>query len=275
MNDWEPSDSQWPPRREGRAWLVWSLLAVGLVGAGLVFWRNHQRPTDIVATPLATEASSSTVSAAHEEEVETEAASQSGVVEPDALLLRSAKREGFPRQVLGWFGHDGIVQRLAAAVHLLAQGYSPKPVLGFLSVEGRFAVHETLDAITIDEASYRRYDPLTDLVAGIDPGAAARVYRTMRPNLNRIYRQVNEDGKGFASALSDALEPLLAVQPLDGEIELAPKGGVFAFKNPELENLTAAQKHILRMGPKNHRKVQTFLRAFVDSAGLSVGDNFR
>jgi hypothetical protein len=43
----------------------------------------------------------------------------------------------------------------------------------------------------------------------------------------------------------------------------------FQFADPELEALSPAQKHLLRMGPHNMRLVQTKLRAFARAAGLT------
>ena len=53
---------------------------------------------------------------------------------------------------------------------------------------------------------------------------------------------------------------LLKVPVVQGEVELAPSGIVYAFVEPRLEEMSAAQKHLLRMGPQNVQAVQRKLR---------------
>ena len=61
---------------------------------------------------------------------------------------------------------------------------------------------------------------------------------------------------------------LLSVPAVQGEIELAPSGIVYAFVDPKLENMSAAQKHLLRMGPENVRAIQGKLREIADYLGI-------
>jgi len=42
----------------------------------------------------------------------------------------------------------------------------------------------------------------------------------------------------------------------DGNVLVVYKGALNAFANPRLEDLTAAQKQLLRMGPRNARVIQ-------------------
>jgi hypothetical protein len=53
---------------------------------------------------------------------------------------------------------------------------------------------------------------------------------------------------------------LLRVPVVQGAVELAPHGIVYAFVDPKLEERSAAQKHLLRMGPQNVQQVQGKLR---------------
>jgi hypothetical protein len=40
--------------------------------------------------------------------------------------------------------------------------------------------------------------------------------------------------------------------------------------DPDLENLTAAQKHLLRMGPENIRVIQAKLREIAQALGFEI-----
>ena len=55
---------------------------------------------------------------------------------------------------------------------------------------------------------------------------------------------------------------------VDGDVELTPKVITYAFADPALERLRPAQKHLLRMGPKNERAIQAELRALATALGI-------
>ena len=65
-----------------------------------------------------------------------------------------------------------------------------------------------------------------------------------------------------------AIVELLRTPVLEGEVELEPKGIVYTFADPKLEELTAAQKQFLRMGPQNVRTIQAKLREIADYLGI-------
>jgi hypothetical protein len=49
---------------------------------------------------------------------------------------------------------------------------------------------------------------------------------------------------------------------------VAPKGALYVYTAPELEGLSRAQKHLLRMGPGNVRVIQAKLRELRTALGL-------
>jgi len=49
---------------------------------------------------------------------------------------------------------------------------------------------------------------------------------------------------------------------------LVPSGIVYAFADPRLESMSAAQKNFLRMGPENVQTIQTKLREIAEYRGI-------
>jgi len=68
--------------------------------------------------------------------------------------------------------------------------------------------------------------------------------------------------------VAKAIHTLLATPVVDGEIELRPKVVTYAFADPRLEALSPAQRHFLRMGPRNVRLIQGELRALAAALGV-------
>jgi hypothetical protein len=72
----------------------------------------------------------------------------------------------------------------------------------------------------------------------------------------------------FDRTLERAIVMLLRAPVLQGDVALNPQGGVFSFEDPRVEQLTAAQKQLVRMGPRNARIIKDRLRAIALALGI-------
>jgi len=186
-------------------------------------------------------------------------------VDPDALLRTLlATRPELSR----WFPLDGLMKRAAAIVENLAEGASPRPHLAALEPRDRFRVVERDGRAFIDPASFRRYDTVAEVVAALDVRALAEAVRALRPALDAAYRALGYPGASIERALGRALGRIASARVPAGDIEVVPKGGVYAFADEKLEDLAPAEKHLIRMGAKNARKVQAKARALMRELGL-------
>jgi hypothetical protein len=116
----------------------------------------------------------------------------------------------------------------------------------------------------IDPSSYRRYDRYAEGMSALDSRGTARLYATLKPRINEAYRRIGQPTGDFDIVLERAIVELLSVPVVQGEVELAPSGIVYAFVDPRWEEMSAAQKHLLRMGPQNVQAVQRKLREIAD-----------
>ncbi|MEO1337891.1 MAG: DUF3014 domain-containing protein, partial [Myxococcota bacterium] len=167
-----------------------------------------------------------------------------------------------------WLAVQGIVQRLAAATWRVSNGDSPAPVLRFLSLDGRFKVRDEGDDTFVDPKSYRRYDALVVRIVSVDPQQAANAYKRLRPNFEAAFRQIAEPGQRFNDVAKKAVARVLAVEVPKGPIKLIGKGATFFYADEALESMSPADKHVLRLGPKNAERLQTWLRKMAAAARL-------
>ena len=86
--------------------------------------------------------------------------------------------------------------------------------------------------------------------------------------MEEAYRDLGFPDTPFDRALERAIVSLLRTPPADGAARLEPKGIGFAFVDPALEGLTAAQKQLLRTGPRNVRIIQSSLRQIALALGI-------
>ncbi|HZO09240.1 MAG TPA: DUF3014 domain-containing protein, partial [Myxococcota bacterium] len=115
-------------------------------------------------------------------------------------------------------------------------------------------------SIVPDQAGFKGYDVVADVVGSVDPSAAAAAYRTLAPLFDAAYAELGHPEGGFSKAVDRAIAALTAVPVLRDDVELVPHAIGFRYADPKLEALSAAQKLFLRMGPRNVRIIQQKLR---------------
>jgi len=168
-----------------------------------------------------------------------------------------------------WLVPEDLIRRFVTSVVNVAGGESPRSHVEFLAPEGSFETEAAGDGLAIDPASYRRYDLLTETFLSLEPEVAARWYRLLHPLFEEAHRELGLRDRTFDESLAAAMGVLLAVQVPDGEVLLRQNEAVFEYQDPALESLTAAQKHLLRLGPANATRVQDQLRDLASSTGIT------
>jgi hypothetical protein len=134
---------------------------------------------------------------------------------------------------------------------------------------GAFQVVERDGRTVIAPESFARYEVVTRVLTSLDTQASARTYKVLRPLINAAYKEISRPGQGFDQTLARAIQKMLDTPVPEGDIEVVDTPGVnYLYAAPELEQLSAAQKHLLRLGPANARAVQTKLRELQGALAL-------
>ncbi len=191
--------------------------------------------------------------------------------EPDPIVLPSlAASDGFLRAMIeGVSAHprlgdviavDGIARAFVSAVVAIANGESPRALLLYLEPEERFAVAEREGKVVIDPATFERYTWITGVFSSLDATGTAELYSDLEPLFDEAYGEIGYPGERFRNALDDALGVLGSTPLPEGYVEVRRGNVLWEFSDPELENLSPPQKHLLRMGPANVRLIQSKIR---------------
>ncbi len=195
----------------------------------------------------------------------------------DAFVRSAAKSLANHPELARWLLTDDLVRRFAAAVDNVAEGRSPRPHLRFLAPAGPFLVlgdEEGNDPVLLDAGSYRRYDALASVVESLDAKDCARLFASLTPLLQRAYIELGYPDASFEARLKEAAFVLLSTPVVSGRPRLLPQVKRFEYEDPSLEDLSDAQKHLLRMGPRNVDRIQRKLRevlAAIDPAWTPPG----
>jgi len=256
-----PEHRETPPRKSSAVLWVVIVLVLLALGAGGYYYFTHRS-----ATPPAEEVAAPAETVAPPAETTAEQTPQEENLPP------LAASDEIVRQVVGalsarpalasWLATDGLVRRFVVATDNLAVGLMPRKQLPkAMAPKGKFAVVKQADgSVTVDPASYHRYDTFAAVVASIDAAGAVATYRRLEPLVDEAAAEIGYGPGAFDQRLVEAIRELLRAP-----VPTAPPAlveGVVSYRYADLrfQELTDAQKQLVRMGPDNERLIQAKLR---------------
>lgn len=165
-------------------------------------------------------------------------------------------------RVAAWLLPDDLVLRFVRAVVAVSAGASPVEPLDFMIPADSFTVATAMDRVVISPDAYARYDTPVATLRSIDVQAAARLYGQLLPLLSEAHRELGFPEGSFHQAFSAALEEILRVNVPAGAVPVVPseEGVGYDFADPRLQDRSPAAKHLMRLGPRNARALQEWVR---------------
>jgi hypothetical protein len=253
-----------PSRRSPTAYVLVVLLA-GAAGAGYYFWQVRAPPTlPTVPEPTAQKAPAPTAPAEPRIEHPVEVAPAS-----PPLPELAASDPAFGSALAGvlgkasfeqYFVPENLVRHFVATIDnlprkQLASRLTPvKPVPGPLRTTGQDASL----AIAPDNAA--RYTPFVRAMEAVDSRKLVAVYVQFYPLFQQSYAELGYPSRYFNDRVFEVIDHLLAAPDLSGPIALTQPKVLYEFADPALQDLSAGQKILVRIGPDNEAKVKAKLR---------------
>jgi hypothetical protein len=258
----EPTEtsSRWPA--------VAAAVVVALLTAGIWYWwtRDAGETAGPAAPPAVTEGAVPPVSplgAGPEAEGLPPLDDMDGYLRP-LLAGLSARPE-----LAALLATDNLVRRFVVSVENIARGANPSGQVRVIGPPGQFSVEQPETDTRVHPASFRRYDGLAATVSDLDAEGLATLYGRLRPRLQDAYAELGVGDSSFDQAMEQALRHLLVVNPNAATGRVRPEKGVtYRWSDENTENLSSAQKQLLRMGPDNVRTIQRTLREFALALGI-------
>ncbi len=162
-----------------------------------------------------------------------------------------------------WSRQKDLLRSLVAAVDNVAQGQSPTPQLAFLAPRQKFTVLEKNGVTCLDPRSASRYDQLVKTFVAIPDETLVFWYRKLSPTLESAFSELGYPGVTFRERLEQAGNVLARAPVAAADAALEKKIVSYVFADSALEELPPAQKHLLRLGPRNAALIQKKMRAFL------------
>jgi hypothetical protein len=268
VSDYELQKDGRPPSLEARSPLPWILASVLIAVAAGTTWFYFFSGRGSQQQSSATQAETAAAPATRPLGGPADAIPLPPLDETDALVRQLVSALSSHPAVAAWLATDDLLRGFTVAVDNIADGVTPARRLSALRPAGGFRVIDTDDDVSIDPRSYQRYAPLAGAIDSLDTEGTARLYSTLKPRIEDAYAELGRD-RSFDVALERAFVAMLQTPALDGEVRVVPRGAVlYAFENSRIEQLTAAQKQLARMGPGNVRAIQGKLRQLALALGI-------
>lgn len=263
----EPGDGG-PGGRSPWGWVV-ALVVLLAAGGGIAWWllRGDAEPEP---APGVEEAAPIEPAPEVVEPVEEEPLELPPLDASDEAVRRLVAGLSSQPALASWLATEDLVERFVVAVDNVAVGVVPRKEVEPLAPEGGFraAAAEGGEA-RVDPASWERYDPAAAVVASLEPRGTATLYRRLRPLVDEAARErLGYGAERFDQTLRRAILHLLETPVPAEPPALERETLTYRYADPRLEELSEAQKQLLRMGPRNQRRVQAKLRALARELGV-------
>lgn len=244
-------------------WLV-VLLVLGGIAAGFYYWQISQEepppPPPVAAPPPAPPPPPEPQirhpikeAAPSEKPLPTLETSDDTMVE--ALT-------GFfgQKAVQEFFDVKEVVRRFVVTVDNLPRPKVPLRYRLFKPVAEQFLATGQDENYLTNPDNYQRYKPYVLLAYAVDAKKLVAVYTRLYPLFQQEYVNLGYPKGYFNDRLVEAIDDLLAAPEIPGRVKLVRPKVMYLFADPSLEELSAGQKIMIRMGVENATRIKARLR---------------
>jgi hypothetical protein len=244
------------------AWLAILLVAVG--GGAYYYWRStivEAPPPVAAAPPPPAPAPLEPPRILHPvPDPQPGTAPLPSVADSDGLVAETlgglVGRDAFAR----FFVPDGLVRRFVATVDNLPRKTLAQRVLPVKPVPGAFVVAGRDDTLAIGGDNALRYRPYVAVMEAAEAKRLVAAYLRFYPLFQAAYQELGYPNGHFNDRLVQAIDDMLAAPDIAAPRLVQPKV-LYLYADADLEERSAGQKILLRMGPANAARVKEKLRA--------------
>lgn len=161
----------------------------------------------------------------------------------------------------GLFVTENMLRSFVVQVDNIAQGQLAKGYPVLQPLEQSFSLPEGSELL-LTANSFTRYEPYIQLLESVPPAQMLALFDRYEPLLQLAYAELGYPDELFKHKLVAAIDLLLDTPQVSYPIALVRPSVVYEFADAELEQLPAAQKQMLRLGPANQKKIKTLLREY-------------
>lgn len=255
-------DNQEDLARRKVVWLL-GIIAVIAVGLGGWYWYASRQAPAAPAAPATAPAPAASGQPQIANPIPAgESAALPALNDSDAVVHDSLAGVIGRAAVEQFLVPQNIVRHIVVTVDNLPQHKVAVELRPVKATSGQTVTATQGDVIILSDANFARYAPLVHVVQATDAKSLALVYQRLYPLFQQSYEDLGYPGKYFNDRLVQVIDHLLQAPDVTGPIRLVQPKVMFQYADPNLENSSAGQKLLIRMGPANERIIKQKLREF-------------
>jgi hypothetical protein len=158
------------------------------------------------------------------------------------------------------FKPDQLIRHIVVTVDNLSRKKAAFESRPTKPLTGTFLAKGDEQRSVLDPANYQRYAAVMQVLQMLDTKQMASLYFHFYPLFQQEYQNQGYPNGYFNDRLVTTIDNLLATPDITGDIVLIRPNVMYQFADPNLEDLSAGQKALLRMGPQNIAIVKAKLR---------------
>jgi hypothetical protein len=245
---------------DAKRWLYWAIPIVVVIGAGVALYYNrksnepkpepaaHTQPAPSVAPPVQHPIEEDANAKPLPELGSSDSEVQGSLV---GALGRSVEQVLVPKDIVR---HTVVTIDNLPRKKVAIQLRPLKPASGELVVAPG-------GEPTLSPDNAERYAAFMTVVKNADVAQVVSVYRHFYPLFQQAYVDLGYPDGYFNDRLVEVIDHLLATPDVTGPIKLTQPSVFYQFADPSLEERSAGQKLMIRLGPENAALVKAKLRA--------------
>jgi hypothetical protein len=243
-----------------KRWIYWAIPVIVVIGAGVAYYYNRQareprpepaaqvQPAPTVAPPVNPIDPDAQAAKPLPDLASSDAEVQESLV---AAVGRSLEQVLVPKD---------IVRNVVVTIDNLPRKKVAIQMRPLKPASGELVVAPGGEP-TLSPANAERYAALMTIVKNADVGQVVSVYRHFYPLFQQAYVNLGYPDGYFNDRLVEVIDHLLATPDVTGPIKLTQPSVFYQFADPSLEERSAGQKLMIRLGPENAAIVKQKLRA--------------
>ena len=158
--------------------------------------------------------------------------------------------------------NEALIDKIVATIDNLPRKHVSEKIrpLGRLADEFSVEASEIDGEYVLSADNFSRYDLIAGLISSADLDQAVDTYRRFYPLFQESYVRLGYPDAYFNDRVVEVIDHLLETPTPDGPIVLLRPHVLYEFADPELAELSAGQKLLLRMGSAHSDSIKTVLR---------------
>lgn len=162
--------------------------------------------------------------------------------------------------VARWFNAEGLVRNIVATVDNLPRETVVRRVNPLLPVPGLPVTRGRDATLAFAPENAKRYESRVAAFESLDTARTVAAYRRLYPLFQQAYVELGYPNGYFNDRLVEVIDHLLATPEPAGPVALVQPKVLYEYADPSLEERSAGQKAMLRLGASNAARVKAKLR---------------